>query len=213
MIQKTKIGVLGGGGRTGKFLVNQLIDQGYDLKLLLRNPESLEISHSSIEIIQGDALQTDSIAALAEGCQAIISTLGQRKDEPLVGNQATEHVLRAMTQYNVNRYIVVAGLNLDTPSDKKGSETKMATEWMKANFPDIHADRQKAYATLVTSSHNWTVVRVPLIEFTQPEISEIKVSLTDCPAPKINAASLAAFLIKQLTDNQFVHQAPFIANG
>ena len=36
MNQETTIAVLGGGGRTGKFLVSKLIDQGYRLKVLLR---------------------------------------------------------------------------------------------------------------------------------------------------------------------------------
>ena len=42
MEQKIKIAVLGGGGRTGKYLVTQLLSQGYHLKLLLRNPEKLQ---------------------------------------------------------------------------------------------------------------------------------------------------------------------------
>jgi hypothetical protein len=36
MKQNIKIAILGGGDRTGKFLVTQLIDQGYKIKLLLR---------------------------------------------------------------------------------------------------------------------------------------------------------------------------------
>ncbi len=38
-----KIAVLGGGGRTGHFLINQLIEKRASIKLLLRNLETFKI--------------------------------------------------------------------------------------------------------------------------------------------------------------------------
>ena len=35
-----KVAVLGGGGRTGNYLVSQLLQEGFSVKLLLRNPEN-----------------------------------------------------------------------------------------------------------------------------------------------------------------------------
>ena len=56
MEQNIKVAVLGGGGRTGEYLVNQLVDKGYKVQLLLRNPENFQIKNPLIEIIRGDAL-------------------------------------------------------------------------------------------------------------------------------------------------------------
>src|SRR5438132_1518906 len=107
------IAVLGGGGRTGKYIVAQLIDKGYRAKLLLRRPEDFQIESSQIEIIKGDALDAEAIRMLLKDCQAVINTIGQRKDEPLVASAATKNVLRAMTETGMQRYILVAGLNVD----------------------------------------------------------------------------------------------------
>jgi putative NADH-flavin reductase len=211
MEQEIKIAVLGGGGRTGKYLVTQLLSQGYNLKLLLRNPANFQIESPSIEIIQGDAIEPGAVRSLVEGCQAIISTIGQRKDEPLVASQATTNVLKAMVESGIQRYILVAGLNVDTPLDRKGPETTMATEWMKTNFPLIHADRQKAYSILSTSDVNWTLVRVPFIEFSDAR-GETIVSLEDCKGSKISAADIAGFLIEQLNDDTYIRKSPFITN-
>jgi len=211
MGEKIKIAVLGGGGRTGKYLVTQLLSQGYNVKLLLRNPENFQLESPLIEIIKGDAIDSQAVRLLAEGCQAIMSTVGQRKDEPLVASQATINVLKAMVEYGIQRYILVAGLNVDTPFDKKNPETSIASEWMKINFPMIHADRQKAYAILSTSDINWTLVRVPLIEFTNSR-GETIVSLEDCRGNKISATDIATFIIKQLSDDTYVKKSPFIAN-
>lgn len=211
MKKNIKIAILGGGGRTGKYLVAQLLSQGYSMKLLLRNPENFQIDDPLIEIIKGDALDSNAIGTLVEGCQAIISTVGQRKDEPLVSSQATTNILKSMAECGIKRYILVAGLNVDTPFDKKSPETKIATEWMKTNFSVFHDDRQKAYSILSKSSVNWTLVRVPFIEFTDVR-GEIIVDLEDCPGNKIGAMGIATFLVKQLSDKQFIQKSPFIAN-
>ena len=165
MKQKIKIAVLGGGGRTGKYLVNNLIDRYFQIKLLLRKPEEFQIKSSLIEIIKGDATDPEAICNLVQGCQAVISTVGQRPGEPLVASQVIPNVLEAMDKFGLKRFISLAGLNVDTPFDRKSAETRMATEWMKANFPEIHDDRQKLYTILSESYLDWTLIRVPFIEF------------------------------------------------
>ncbi|MEQ1585173.1 MAG: NAD(P)H-binding protein [Cyclobacteriaceae bacterium] len=211
MKQENKIAILGGGGRTGKYIVTQLLSQGYSLKVLLRNPENFQLESPFIEIVTGDAIDPNTIRSLVQGCQAVISTVGQRKDEPLVASQATLNILNAMTEYGIERYILVAGINVDTPFDKKGPETSAATEWMKMTFPSIHADRQKTYSILSTSNANWTLVRVPFIEFTDTK-GETLVSLEDCRGNKISAGDIATFVIEQLSNDTYSRKSPFIAN-
>lgn len=206
----SKIAVLGGGGRTGNYLVNQLLKEGFSLKLLLRHPESFEIQNPNIEIIKADALDFDSIKLLLKDCQAVVSTIGQRKDEPLVASAVSKNVLKAMSEYKIERYVLLAGLNIDTPFDKKSPKTLMATDWMKTNFPLIQEDRQKAYDLLVKSEINWTQVRVPFIEFTANS-SEIAVDLQDCSGDKISAFDIAVFMVKELIQSNYSRQSPFIS--
>lgn len=211
MYQNIKIAILGGGGRTGKYLITQLIEKGYHINVLLRKPETFQIKSPLIKIIEGDALNFTAVTKLINGCQAVISTVGQRPGEPLVAAQATENVLRAVTTFGVKRYLLVAGLNIDTPFDKKGHKTIIATDWMKLNYPVIQEDRQKAYSLLVNSNVNWTLVRVPFIEFSNAK-GNVAADLNDCLGDKINAGNIARFLIEQLFDNSYHNQAPFIYN-
>jgi putative NADH-flavin reductase len=211
MRQKLKIAIIGGGGRTGKYLVDQLVNHGHSVKLLLRNPQNINVQNSLIEIVKGDAVDPASIHSLLAGCQAIISTVGQRKDEPLVARQATINVLKAMEAHQIQRYLLVTGLNVDTPFDRKGLQTSMATEWMKTNYSIYHEDKQKAYSILSASDLAWTMVRVPFIEF-MDERNELRVSLEDCLGTKISAADIAAFLVDQLDDTTYIRKSPFIAN-
>ncbi|MBS7256154.1 NAD(P)-dependent oxidoreductase [Flavobacterium branchiicola] len=205
-----KVAVLGGGGRTGNFLVNQLLKKGFSIKLLLRNPENFTIQSSKIEIIKGDAIDKEAIVLLLKDCQAVISTIGQRPGEPMVASQATKNVLQVMSEFKIKRYLVLAGLNIDTPFDKKGPKTVLATDWMKTSFPEIQKDRQLTYDLLVSSTVNWTMVRVPFIEFTD-EASEVKINLLDCDGDRISALGIADFLIEEMIEERFINQSPFIS--
>lgn len=216
MEKKGKIAVIGGGGRTGKFLVDQLLAKGFQLKLLLREPANVpQVSaNSNSEIIKGDVLDYEQVRSLVKDCRAVISTVGQRKDEPLVASQATRNILSAIEEADPSRsvrYILVAGINVDTPFDRKGTETVLATKWMQENFPLIHEDRQEAYRVLANSDVPWTLVRVPCIEF-EGKKGRVEASLEDAPGQKISATDIASFLVSQLDDPAFVRQAPFIAN-
>jgi len=209
-----KIAVLGGTGKAGKYLVNQLLTQNISFKILVRNPEKFKIENPLIEVVHGDAQNYESIYALVEGCQAVISALGlgQPPSEPNLFSQVTTHILRAMQAHQVSRYILITGLNVNTPFDKKGTQTRFATDWMYTHFPKSTQDKQLEYTILSASNINWTLVRLPLIEQTD-ETKEIQVSLEDCPGDKISATDLAHFLIEQLYTDKFVRQAPFVSNA
>ena len=205
-----KVAVLGGGGRTGAYVVNQLLKEGYSIKLLLRNPENFTIQNPQIQIIEGDARDPEAIKVLLKDCHAVISTIGQRKDEPLVASLATKNILQVMNDYAIERYLLLAGLNIDTPFDKKNNKTEMATQWMKTNFPVIQEDRQKAYDFLVDSTVNWTQVRVPFIEFAAVS-TPVLVNIEDCPGDKISATDIAVFMVREITKANFSRQSPFIS--
>ena len=221
MDQNIKIAVLGGGGRTGKYVVKHLLSKGYQLKILLRNiPEISEgpedefasnLTHPLAEIVKGDAVLYEDIRRLLSGCAAIISTIGQRPGEPMVASATTKNVLRVMQEFGIRRYVLVAGVNVDTPFDKKSEKTKAATKWMRENFPAIHEDRAKAYDLLAKSKPDWTLVRLPMIEYTSENFPTDS-NTEDCFGQKISAADIAVFLEEQLTDEQYIRKIPFLYN-
>jgi len=205
------VAVIGGTGKAGKYLVKQLLLQNFHIKLLHRKPESLTLNNPLIQIIKGDAREYDAINSLLNGCDAVLSCLSQPVGEPTIFSDATRNILKAMAAHNISRYITTAGLNVDTPSDQKSAQTQFGTNWMYEHFPATTKDRQVEYQLLADSNTDWTMVRLPLIAQTD-DISEVIVSITDCPGSNISATSLALFMIAQLTGNEFVKQAPFIAD-
>lgn len=211
MEQNIKIAVIGGTGKAGKFLVKQLLDKDYYIRLLLRNPDKFQLSNHLVEIVKGDARDYSSIQALLEGCNVVISTLGQPKGESPIFSQATRNIIAAMKVLKIQRYILVTGLGLNTPYDKKSFRTRLLSKFLKLSFPAIIADIQKEYKVLTESNIDRTLARLPWIE-QSASVGNIKVSLEDSPGKKISTSDLANFLISQLSESKYIKQAPFIAN-
>lgn len=213
MNNEFKIAVIGGTGKSGKYLVKQLIEQGFQIKMLLRNPDNFQIINSLVEVVKGDVTNASTVNTLISGCQAVISTLGLGipASEPTIFSRSTTNIIRAMLEHGVRRYIVTTGLNVDTPLDNKSPGTLHGTDWMRKSFPISTADKQSEFEILSKSEVDWTLVRLPLIEQTD-ESGEIVVSLEDCPGDKISATDLANFLMQQLFTDTFVRKSPFIAS-
>jgi putative NADH-flavin reductase len=209
---KNKIAVIGGAGKSGEFVTRALLNQYLPVRMLLRHPENNFIDSPLKEIVAGDARDSLALIELLRGCDALISTLGQPKGENIsVFSAAGRNIIQAMNHHGMKRYIVLTGLTVDVPGDKKGIYAAGGTQWMKTNYPVTTADKQLEWELLQASDLDWTMVRVPLIDLSEKK-PDIRISLTDCPGEKISAASLADFLVNQLQDRTYIRQASFIAN-
>lgn len=212
-MKKSKIAVVGGTGKAGKYLVRELLRQGFSIKLLIRTPDKLLTPSSFIESIVGNVNNDHDVKSLLKGCHVVMSTLGlgQPNSEKNIFTTATKNILKAMGEMEIKRYIVITGLNVDTPLDLKSKKTQDATDWMKMHFPETTADKQREFEILSSSDVNWTLVRLPVIEQTDQR-SSVAVSLTDCPGEKISATDLAIFLTEQISSGDYSGKSPFIAN-
>ncbi|CAI8782701.1 NAD(P)-dependent oxidoreductase [Chryseobacterium sp. IT-36CA2] len=206
-----KIAIIGGTGKSGQYLVQNLLAKGYHLKLLLRHPENFTLQHPLIEIIKGDARDKTTIDKLIEGTNLVISTLGQPKGEKSIFSDAAKNIISAMNHYGIRRYIVTTGLSINTASDHKNERVKMATDWMYQNYPETTADKQKEYELLLDSNLDWTLVRLPLIHLTE-ENFPTETNLTDCKGEGISAVDLAEFLVSQIKDSEYIRKSPFLYN-
>lgn len=205
------IAVIGGTGKSGKFVVEKLLRQQFHLRLLVRNPEKTAFKNDHITFVQGDARDYAAVDKLLHDCQAVVSTLGQPAGEPSIFSDATRTILEAMQKNGLKRYIVTTGLSVDTPSDTKHEQTKAATEWMYAHYPETTLDKQKEYELLAKSTIDWTLIRLPLIRET-PNGVGFTANLTDCKGTSIIAADLGAFIVDEIVQGNYVQQAPFLYN-
>ncbi|MEJ2905269.1 NAD(P)H-binding protein [Pedobacter panaciterrae] len=211
MTNHIKVALIGATGKAGSYLLKTLLNQGYTVKALIRNPSSYNYLHPNLEIVRGDIKDLETANELIKNCGVVISALGQAKDEPLIASVAAHNIIKAMNKQQIKRYIFLTGLNIDVPGDKKSMKTVQASTWMKETFPVFVADKEKAFEIVKMSGLDWTMVRLPWIEQTE-EVRNLTVSLEDSPGEKISTTDLAHFLIDQILETDFIGKAPFVAS-
>lgn len=94
-----KIAILGANGKVGKFLINQALEKGYQVRILTRNSKNMRITNENIETISGDARDFSVIQELLQGCKAVINAVGQPKNESYIFSTVTKHILKVMKEY------------------------------------------------------------------------------------------------------------------
>lgn len=210
MTKKT-IAVIGGTGKSGIYVVKQLADRGFGVRMLVRDVTKVGTLSALVEVVTGDVCDYEAVVSVMRGCDGVISTLGQSPGAVPPFSVGTGHILRAMVTQGIRRYVVVTGLSIDVPTDKKGVRTQQLSAYMRSSYPATIADKQREYELLAESTVDWTLVRLPLIEQSEMR-GDVAVSEEDCPGEKIRAGDLAAFLVGQLADRRYVRKAPFIAS-
>ncbi len=211
MNNKGKVAVIGATGKVGRYLVDQALERGYIVRVLLRDPNKLQNKDGRVEVIKGDATDVGSIQSLLGGCHTVINAVGHPLKEKPIYSTVTTHILEIMKKAGIKRYITVTGGAVNASGDRKDLVSKVASRIMGWTYRDMMSDKQKEVDILMNSEIDWTLVRLPFIE-EKPAPGQIKVSLECIPGTKISNRDIATFLVDQITEQKYSKKAPFIAN-
>ncbi|HDR7768661.1 MULTISPECIES: SDR family oxidoreductase [Bacillus cereus group] len=211
MESTNKIAILGANGKAGKILVNEALEKGYQVKILTRNSTNTEKINENIETIIGDARNFSTIQDLLQGCSAVINAVGQPKNESYIFSTVTKHILEAMKEFEIKRYIVISGGSLNVTGDEKGIVNKIGATLFKVFLSKMMQDKYKELQIIQSSKVDWTIVRLPFV-IEGNGIGSIKESLVDMPGIKIQNGDIAPFVIKQINSDRYVGKCPFISN-
>ena len=110
----------------------------------------------------------------------------------------------------MKRLVVVSVAGIAVEQDKRGKNFIDAL--LKFFLKDVFTDRENQLKVLADSKVEWVVVRVSRLT---NEVATGKVKAffgNPSPTIKISRADLASFMLKQLTDNQYLKQAPIVCN-
>ncbi|HDR3874826.1 TPA: NAD(P)H-binding protein, partial [Bacillus anthracis] len=143
MESTNKIAILGANGKAGKILVNEALEKGYQVKILTRNSTNTEKINKNIETIIGDARNFSTIQDLLQGCSAVINAVGQPKNESYIFSTVTKHILEAMKESKIKRYILISGGSLNVTGDQKGIINKIGATLFKLFLPKMMQDKYK----------------------------------------------------------------------
>jgi len=148
-----KVAVFGGTGFVGSYILDELLAQGHQAKLLVRfGSESKLESFSNIESVFGDVSSLESIEETLSGCDAAINLIGLIREFPSkeitfedLHFQSAKRVIHAAEKAGVKRF------------------TLMSANGVKPNGTPYQTSKWLAEQVLKGSTLDWTIFRPSLI--------------------------------------------------
>lgn len=204
--------IFGATGGTGRPLVEQALAAGHEVTAFVRNPSALNLQNERLRIVQGDVRDPAKVEAAVKGQDAVISVIGprrgsQERDVMLVG---TRNILSAMQKHGVRRFISQSGAGIVDPRDEPSMSRTFIRALLKLFARHVLEDAERQYALVKASDLDWTLVRVPrLVE--GAETGQYRVGYKAPKPTPVTRGDIADFMLKQLTDNTYVRQAPMIS--
>jgi putative NADH-flavin reductase len=205
-----KLTIFGASSSTGKLLLARAFQAGHTVTALTRDPSKLGNIHEGLNVIWGDALNPKQVEQAIQGNQAVLSLLGPRGKPAVMAAESTRHIVGSMEKYGVKRLVIVSVAGVPVPQDRRGFN--VADTLLKLFLRDVFADRQNQLAALESSKLDWVAVRVPRLTDEPAQGSVQAFFGNPSPRMKVTRSDLADFMLKQLTDNQWVRQAPILSN-
>lgn len=208
-----KIVIFGAAGSTGRVLVEQALEKGYEVTGFDRHTQALmTIQNPKLSIVQGDIFNADQVEAAIAGQDAVLCVLGVKPGVTIpVCSKGTENIIAAMQKVGVKRFIcqsafVVAAL------DGERREVSWILPLSLKLFPKVKsmfADKVIQEREVQQSDLDWIIVR-PATLTDGPKTGNYKagVPLSIGLNAKISRADVADFLLKQVVDDTYLHRVP-----
>jgi len=203
-----KLAVFGATGGTGRQVVEQALAAGHHVTALVRDPAKLGLNQPALTVKRGNVLEPEDVFNTVSGTDAVIVSLGSTSNNPdSVVSQGTANVVDAMQKAGVARLIVVTSLGVGESKDQVPFFFKalMATALRKTM-----QDKEAQEKLVKASGLDWTIVR-PGGLTDGPRTGQYRYGLDPkLVAGQVSRADVAEFVLKQLTDTQFLRKAPAI---
>lgn len=210
-----KLVIFGATGGTGRELVKQSLDAGYDVTAFVRNPSRLQ-GGSNLRVVTGNALEATSVSNAISGQEAVITALGSRSlNDNVLLPRSMAHILAGMEQHGVQRLIVMgASGTMPKAEERLGPVKRAIFQSVKATLLRKPFESQTEMQNMVRASNTeWTIVQPPRLLNT-PGRGQIRIDGEALPANGVTIprADVAKFMLEQLTSAEWVRRDVYIAS-
>jgi len=207
--------IIGASQGIGLETVRCALADGHRVRAFARAAASIAIDQPELEKIAGDALDRATVAQALQGADAVIETLGARKDARAVlwgttlFSAATRVLIDTMRAQSVRRLVAVTGLGA---GDSRGH---LGFLYGGIAFPlvmkRLYDDKDVQEQMIRASGLDWTIVRPGLLK--NGAATGRARALTD---PRdwrtglITRADVARFLVREAFERRFVGETPLL---
>lgn len=202
-----RVAIFGATGSVGRHLVEQALAGGHEVTAFVREPAGLGGSRAEVRVVRGDVLDSAAVEAAVAGQDAVLCALGAGR-KGVVRSEGTRNIVRAMEKEGVGRLVCQTTLGV---GESRGNlnffwKRVMFGLLLREAFRD-HA-RQEEYVG--RSGLEWTIVR-PAAFTDGKRTGAYRHGFPGTEKGldlRISRADVADFMLAQLADDAYVHEAP-----
>jgi len=210
-----KVVIFGATGRTGKELVRQSLERGYDVVAYARNPNRISIESPRLAKVAGELSNRESLREAIEGSDFVLSALGpmgKPSDDEL--SDGIANILSVMEECGISRFVALSTTSAQDPQDVDGFRTKLRRGMIRRGRPTSY-EQIVRYSQLIRDSRcDWTLVRIASILTDKPLSKQIRAGYLgrDAFRNTLSRADLAWFMLEQVESTGHVRMAPALSN-
>ncbi|MBO9682204.1 MAG: NAD(P)-dependent oxidoreductase [Flavisolibacter sp.] len=107
-----KIALIGATGFVGSAILNEALNRGHRVTAILRHPERLTVKNNNLSVVQGDVMDTNSLAEIVKGSDVVISAYNAGWSNPDIYNEflkGSQSIQQGVKKSGVKRLIVMGG--------------------------------------------------------------------------------------------------------
>lgn len=204
--------VIGAAGQTGQAVVERALAAGHAVTAFVHHEENYT-APAMVATFQGDVLDINSVTNALQGQDAVLDTLGGHlpwKKSTLETNGA-RNVLQAMEATAVRRLVILSAIG-------EGESKNNVHGWyghlfMSTLLHGVMADKAGMEEVVEASPLDWVIVRPAGLRDGEPKGIHIVTPESGEKVRFITRSDVAEFMVEQLTDDRYLHQAVAIANS
>lgn len=209
-----RILVIGASGGIGLECVREALGRGYEVRGFSRAAQSIAITDTRLETVNGDATRAGDVRAAMVGNDVVILTLGIPAGPQMVlgpvhlFSDATRVVVDAMREAGVRRLICVTGYGAGDSRSSIGCLQRIVFE---AVLGRAYADKDIQERIIRESDLDWVIAR-PGILTNAPRTGRYKV-LREASAWRnglIARSDVADFMVGQVDSDAYLRATPVI---
>lgn len=205
-----KLAIFGASGATGRHLVQQALQAGHVLTVLLRSADSLPVEHARLQCVVGALDDPEAVRSVVCGADAVLSVLGARKGGKgrILGvcTAGIRSIVAAMQHCGVRRLVALSAYG--------AAETRDASWFIRLVRTIIAAkmrDKDNMEALVRASALDWTLVRPPVLTNGKAGGNyRAGTALRPGITGHLPRADLAAFMLRVAIDGSYLRAAPVV---
>lgn len=202
-----RLAIFGATGGTGLALTRQALEKGHSVRVLVRNPNRMTVSHRNMRVVLGDVLHRESVTKTLLGADAVLVCLGQRNllRNTRVVSEGTRLIMNVMQTMGLRRLVFESAFGA-------GGSLPQASAWQRAVFATLlrapYADKNIIEPEILRSGLEWTILR-PTALTNGSLTGQVEIGVGLRPAKfSVSREDVAREMLRAVEEKKWVGEAP-----